>query len=220
MMHNMRVADAIITFWPRHQAIFQSMCDKKTQVHLLPMGVDKSFWCPGQTEGKFAGEVSILTAENCHQIKWPLDLFLAWPWVYPHTKKSLSLHALYVPMDQHRWFFPLLNRNGASYGSFITNGAFKPAALRNAFRSVDYYIGLVRYGDLNRISCEANASGCRTISYRGNPHSDFWVTEGDQRIIAQELIAIFDGAVSPRDKTPIPDISETCKAMLEVYKTC
>jgi hypothetical protein len=122
-------------------------------------------------------------------------------------------------MDQHRWFFPLVNRNGTSYGSYLTQGAFKPEALRNVFRSVDYYIGLVRYGDLNRISLEANACGVRTISYRGNPHSDYWVTEGDQRILADELTAILNGSVPARDKTPVPPLSDTCKAMVKLYSS-
>jgi hypothetical protein len=219
VQYNLQHADAVVTSWPRHQALLKSLCDRNTKVHLVPMGVDKTFWCPGPSDGKFAGEPSLFTAENCHQIKWPLDLFIAWPWVYPRLKTSPLLHAAYLPLDQHRWFFPLVNRNGCSYGSIITKATFFPSALRNTFRSVDYYIGLVRYGDFNRISLEANAVGTKTISYRGNPYSDYWVTEGDQRVIADELFAILSGHVPPRDKTPVPDLSEMSKAMIEIYKS-
>jgi len=101
----------------------------------------------------------------------------------------------------------------------VTNASFEHVDLLNVFRSVDYYIGLVRYGDFNRISLEANASGCKTISYRGNPYSDYWLTEGDQRIIATELIEILSGRVPPRDKSIVPDITETSKAIIDVYKS-
>jgi hypothetical protein len=217
--YNLQHADATVTFWPRHAAILQSLCDKRTIVASFPLGIDKTFWCPGPSPGKFAGAPSLFTAENCHQIKWPLDLFITWPWVYPNVKGAPCLHAAYLPFDQHRWFFPLVNRNGCSYASHISCGAFTHSALVNTFRSVDYYIGLVRYGDFNRICLEANACGTKTISYRGNPYSDFWVTEGDQRIIAAELIAILNGDVPPRDKTPILDIAETCQNMKNLYET-
>lgn len=219
VQYNLQHADAICTFWPRHQAILKSLCDKRTPVNCLPLGVDKSFWCPGDSAGKYAGAPSVFTAENCHQIKWPLDLFIAWPWVYPNVKGAPCLHAAYLPLDQHRWFFPLINRNGSHYGMHVTSGAFEPHALRNVFRSVDFYIGLVRYGDFNRISLEANASGCRTISYAGNPHSDFWLPEGDQRTIAAELVKILNGETEPRAKTPVPDISETCKLTKALYES-
>jgi len=219
MQYALQHADASVVFWPRHHQILKSMSDKHTPIHLIPLGVDKTFWKPGQSNGKFAGSPSLFTAENCHQIKWPLDLFITWPFVYPHVPGNACLHAAYLPLDQHRWFFPLLNRNGASYGMHLTNGAFSHDALLNVFRSVDFYIGLVRYGDFNRISLEANASGCKTISYRGNPFSDYWLTEGDQRVIAQELIDILSGRVPPRDKSPVPDVVETTKAMIDVYET-
>ena len=219
LQYNLQHADTTVTFWPRHQRILKSLCDKHTPVNCFPLGVDKKFWCPGESQGKFVGTPSLFTAENCHQIKWPLDLFIAWPWVYPKVKGSPSLHAAYLPYDQHRWFFPLVNRNGASYGSYISCGAFKNQALVNAFRSVDFYIGLVRYGDFNRICLEANACGTRTISYRGNPYSDYWITEGDQRSIADELTAILNGEVEPRVKETVQDILETCKAMKALYES-
>lgn len=215
----LRTADAIVTFWPRHQAIWQSLCDKHTTVHCVPLGVDKSFWKPVESRGRYAGSPSVFTGENAHYIKWPLDLFIAWPWVYPKVDGSPTLHAVYLPNDLHRWFFPLVNRNGCSYASHISPLTLAHDDLRNALVSVDYYIGLVRYGDFNRISLEANACGTKTISYRGNLHSDYWLTEGDQRIIAAELIEILNGRVEPRKKTLVPDIAETAEAMKTIYES-
>ena len=214
----LRTADAIVTFWPRHQAIWKSLCDKNTIVDCIPLGVDKSFWKPTPSNGKYAGTPSLFTAENSHYIKWPLDLFIAWPWVYPHLDTEAKLHCAYMPQDQHRWFFPLANRNGCSYAAHLSHTAFDRPNLRNAFNSVDFYIGLVRYGDFNRICLEANACGCKTISYAGNPYSDFWVNEGDQRIIAQQLIDIIKGTVTPRKKDTVPDIEETSKGMIAIYQ--
>lgn len=216
--HWMQTADALVTFWPRHQQIIKSLCDKSTKVNLVPLGVDRSFWSPVESRGKYSGDPSVFTGENCHYIKWPLDLFIIWPWVYPQVKGNALLHAVYLPTDQHRWFFPLVNRNGCSYGAHISALALDGPDLRNAFRSVDYQIGLVRYGDFNRMSLEANASGCKTISYAGNPYSDFWLPEGDQRVMAAELIKILNGEVVPRDKEQVPDISETALGMQKVYE--
>lgn len=216
--HWLQTADACVTFWPRHQAIWQSLCDKGRIVHCVPLGVDKTFWQSIPSRGRYRGSPSLFTSENAHYIKWPLDLFILWPWVYPRLNGNAVLHALYLPNDQHRWFFPLVNRNGCSYGSHIANTAMAPVDLRNAFCSVDYYIGLVRYGDFNRLSLESNACGTKTISYRGNPYSDFWLTEGDQREMAQDLVKILNGEVEPRKKEPVPDIQETAKAMISVYE--
>lgn len=215
----LRTADACVTFWPRHQAIWQSMCDRNTKVHCVPLGVDKSFWKKTPTRGKYDGSPSLLTCENPHYIKWPLDLFIAWPWVYPKLEGSPKLHSLYLPNDMHRWFFPLVNRNGCSYASHISPMTLGHEDLRNAFNSVDYYIGLVRYGDFNRVGLEANASGTKSISYRGNPYSDYWITEGDQRTIADELIDILSGKVEPRKKDEVPDVMDTAKGMIEIYKS-
>jgi hypothetical protein len=96
--------------------------------------------------------------------------------------------------------------------------------LRNVFNSVDYYIGLVRYGDFNRISMEAKASGCKLISYTGNPYADYWLPEGDQRTMAGELIKILKGEVKPRANQTlepileVPDISETAAEMIKIYE--
>jgi len=218
VQHWLQTADACVTFWPRHQKIWQSLCDKHTIVDCVPLGVDKSFWIPAPTKGKFAGSPSVFTAENGHYIKWPLDLFILWPWVYPHVKGNALLHACYLPNDQHRWFFPLVNRNGCSYASHISPLVWAPAALKNVHNSVDYYIGLVRYGDFNRACLEANSCGTKTISYIGNPYSDFWLPEGDQRVMADELIKILNKEVEPRKKEIVPDIEETAKGMKAIYE--
>jgi hypothetical protein len=214
----LRNADARVTFWPRHQAILQTMVDKGTDVHLVPLGVEKDFWSSGVSGGKYAGTPSVWSGENCHYIKWPLDLFLMWPWVYRELNGA-CLHVAYLPQDQHRWFFPLVNSNGASYGAHISKLTFHHDVLRNIFKSVDYFIGLVRYGDFNRLCLEANAAGAKTISYPGNPYSDFWLPEGDQRNTAAELVKVLKGEVEPRIKTGVPDIQETAEAMRKIYES-
>ena len=214
----MRLADAVVTFWPRHQWIWKSLCDKRTRVVTVPLGVDKEYWKPLESRGKFLGSPSVLTAENCHQIKWPLDLFFLWHLVWEEFIEA-RLHAVYVPYDMHRLFFPLVNRNGAGYASYIRGGAIPQEDLRNAFVSTDFYCGLVRYWDFNRVSHEANACGAKTISYEGNPYSSYWIKEGDQRQMAKELIAIFKGEVEERVKEEVPTIDEQCKVMKEeVYE--
>lgn len=214
----MQNADARVTFWPRHQAIMETMVDKGTKVHLVPLGVNREFWAKGESKGKLGGDPSVWTSENCHEIKAPLDLFLMWPWVY-QAIPGACLHANYLPTDKHRWFFPLVNRNGASYGAHISHFTFPHIELRNMFKSFDYFIGLVRYGDFNRLSLEANAAGAKTISYTGNKYSDYWLPEGDQRNTAARLVKILKGEVKPRKKTPVPDISETAIAMKQVYES-
>lgn len=212
-------ADAIVTFWPRHQAILQTMVDKHTKINLVPLGVDKKFWQGGFDKGRFAGNPSLFTAENCHSIKWPYDLFILWPWIYKELSGA-CLHSAYLPQDQHRWWFPLINRNGASYGMHVSPMVFAHSELRNVFKSIDYMIGLVRHGDMNKLSLEANAAGCKTISYEGNPHSSYWIREGDQRRMASDLLAILKGDVAPRaDKLDVPDIKETAEVMKGVYES-
>ena len=213
----MQHADATVTFWPRHQKIWKSLCDKNTKVDCIPMGIDLDFWKPVESRGRFLGSPSLFTAENCDYSKWPLDLFLCWPWVWPKMPTA-HLHAVYLPRDQHRWFYPLINRNGCGFKTISAGILFDQDNLRNAFCSTDYVIGLVRYGDANRLSLEANATGAKTITYSGNEYSDYWIHEGDQRVIAEELTAILRGKVKPRDKKPVEAISETSKKMINIYK--
>jgi hypothetical protein len=113
---------------------------------------------------------------------------------------------------------PWFNQLGASFFTHYSSSIFQPDGLRNAFRSTDYTVGLVRYGDLNRLSMEANACGAKTISYKGNPYSMYHVEEGDQREIAKQIAAILAGEVEPRAQTPVADVSETAKAFLGVYE--
>jgi hypothetical protein len=211
-------ADAVVTFWPRQAAIWQSLCDKNTKVHCIPMGVEKDFWKPVESFGRYMGNPSLFTGENCHYVKWPFDLFVAWPWVYPKVPDSW-LHAVYLPHDQARWWYPFINRNGCSFRTISSSMVLSRDNLRNAFCSVDYFIGLVRYGDFNRLSLEAAACGVKTISYCGNPYADYWLHEGDQRTIADELVEILKGNVVPRDKETVPDMIETAKAMIAVYES-
>lgn len=213
----LKTADAVVTFWPRHQWIYKSMVDKNTVVDCIPMGIDRTYWKPTESRGKYTGTPAVFTAENCHSIKWPLDLFLAWPDVAARVVGA-KLHAAYLPNNLHRWFFPLINSNGTAFHSFVNSLGYVQESVRNGFVSSDYYIGLVRYGDFNRISQEANATGAKTISYAGNPYSDYWITEGDQRIIADELVKIFQGETKPRDKSPVPDVQETFEAMVKIYE--
>lgn len=216
MQYWLKNADARVTFWPRHQWFYQSMVDKGTKVHCVPLGVDKAFWSNGVSRGKYEGTPSLFTAENPHWIKWPMDLYMIWPEVFDQLEGA-KLHSVYMPRDMHRWVFPIVNRNGTSYGAHISPITFAHEELRNVFRSVDFVIGLVRYGDFNQLSLQANAAGATTISYRGNEYADFWMTEGDQRDMAKELAAILKGEVEPRKKTPVPDISETVSAFQSIY---
>lgn len=213
----MQVADARVTFWPRHAAIYRTMVDKGTTVDCVPLGVETEFWKAGESKGKYEGAPSVWTGENQHQIKWILDLLLAWPFVTEQVSDA-RLHAVYLPKDQHRWIFPLANRNGAAYKAHLSPMVFSRDELANAFKSVDFFLGLVRYGDFNRLSLEANAAGATTISYAGNPYADYWVPEGDQRTMAEALVRIFRGDEQKREKATVPDIGETAEAMRTIYE--
>jgi len=213
-------ADATVTFWPRHEAIWKSLSDKNTRIEGVPLGVDLDFWKPVKSDGKFAGAPSIFTAENCYSLKWPWDLFIALPWVVRDGLPEVKLHAVYIPLDQARFWYPLVNRNGSSFHSYISNRVFDHEELRHAFSSTDFYCGLVRYGDHNYISLQANACGVKTISYRGNPYSSYHVDFGDQRILAQQLAAILKGEVEERqDKSPVVSIMRTAERMKEIYES-
>jgi hypothetical protein len=211
-------SDHVVTFWERHAAIYRTMVDRRTPVHVVPLGVEKDVWKPVPSVGRWVGAPSLLSAENCHDIKAPYDLFVAWGLLYPRLTSEACLHVIKLPNDQHRYYFPLVNRNGSSFACHISASTYAFDGLRNAFCSVDYYIGLVRRGDFNRTCLEASACGTKTISYRGNQYADFWVTDGDQRVIADELFEILTGQTQPREKLPVPDILETAKGMKGVYE--
>lgn len=217
MQYWLKNADARITFWPRHQWIYQRLVDKGSKVHHVPLGVDRAFWGAGVSRGKYEGTPSVFTAENPHYIKWPYDLFTIWPQVFD-ALDGAKLHACYLPRDMHRWFFPLVNSNGAAYGSHLSPITFPHEELRNVFKSIDFFIGLVRYGDFNQIALQASAAGATSISYVGNPYADYWIHEGDQRVMADELTAILKGDVEKRAKDPVPDLADTAKAMQTIYE--
>lgn len=210
-------ANAVVTFWPRHQKIYQSLSDRNTIVDCIPLGVDKEFWKQEVTKGKYAGTPSVFTCENAHYIKWPLDLFLMWPWIVDEIPLA-RVHCIYLPTDQHRFWFPLVNRNGVSFRGFLAGTIFGKDDLKNAFNSVDYVTSFVRYGDFNRVCLEAKACGAKIISWTNNLYADFWIPEGDQRIQAKELIEILKGNIQPRQTNEIPDIVDTARAMIKIYE--
>jgi hypothetical protein len=212
----MQHADAIVTFWPRHAWFWSKMCDKHTQVDCIPLGVNLAFWSAEKSAGKYVGNPSVLTCENCHDIKWPLDLAVMWEDIYEEFMDA-QLHFIYLPTDQHRIWFPLMNRIGTTFKAYASNKVFDKPNLRNAFKSVDYVTSFVRYGDFNKITLEAKASGAKIISFYGNPYADFWIPEGDQRVQIQEMLKIFRGETAPRQTDPVPDISETAQGMIEIY---
>lgn len=219
MFHWLREADARVTFWERHQWIYQQFVTNGSTVDLVPLGVDHTFWSDGASKGKFDGSPSVFTAENPHYIKWPYDLFTAWPDVARALTGGMAkLHAVYVPRDMHAVFHPWVYGNGCAFHGFISPITFDWEGLRNAFQSTDFTIGLVRYGDHNQLGLQAAASGATTISYQGNPYADFWVPEGDQRGIRDALIPILAGDVSPREKTPAPTLEAMCQAMVAIYE--
>lgn len=216
MQHNLKRAHARVTLWERHQAIYETMVDQGTRVHCVPLGLDKAFWAGGASKGKYQGDPSVWTGENAHEIKWPLDLMFMWPWVSKEVDGAI-LHACYVPFDQHRYWFPLIHSNGAHYRSHVGAWTYPHEELRNVFKSVNFVLNMVRYGDHNRIGMEAQAAGAKTISFAGNVYSDYWIREGDTREQAKELTAILKGDVEPRKKTPVPDSSEMALAMNKIY---
>jgi len=213
--HWLKTADALVTFWPRQQMLWQTMVGYGRKVDCIPMGVDLDFWKPQVSNGKWAGKPSVLTAENCHYIKWPLDLILMWPFVVEKIPDA-RMHLIYLPNDQHKWWYPLMYANGSIFKTYV-GSAFSHPDLKNAFCSVDFYCGLVRYGDVNRVCMEAKASGCKVISWQGNEYADFWLPEGDQRVQILDLLDILEGKTKPREALPVPSIKETAARLIEIY---
>lgn len=216
LQHWLRVADARVTFWPRHAALFRTMLPREARVDVVPMGVDTAFWQRGPSMGKYQGTPSVATLENAHRIKWPLDLFLAWPWILERVPEAY-LHAPNTPMDHHRLVFPLVNSNGTAHRAHVSALRFDDVGLRNLFRSVDFVCGLVRYGDHNRTQLEAIACGASSISYRGNPYAHYWIDEGDQRTMADQLVRILSGKAKRRTPASVPSLDAMCARMADVY---
>lgn len=207
-------ADACVTFWPRHKAIWGKLADKNTKIYEIPLGINPDYWKEVEV-GKYAGTPSIFSAENCHYIKWPLDLVLAWSWVTDAIPDA-RLHMAYIPLDQHKWWYPLLQRTGTHFKAYI-GGTYDHDTLKQVFSGCDFYMNPVKYGDYNRIGLEAKSTGCKVISFEGNPFADFWISEGDQRKQAKQMIEILSGQVAPRESKPVPTVADMAKGMLEVY---
>jgi len=216
-LYRINHCDVTVTFWDRHAFIWKSMCPK-TRIETIPMGVDTNFWKPVPSIGKWSGNPSLFTCENCHQLKWPLDIILAFPLIMEVTPEAV-LHMHYIPLDTHRFWYPLMAANGVMYKSFSSGSYFSPTELRNAFCSIDYYISPVRYGDFNSVCLEAASCNTKIISYEGNPYSDFWIKEGDQREMALSLINIFNGKIQPRPKLKVASLQDMALAMIKIYET-
>jgi hypothetical protein len=162
----------------------------------IPMGIDHAFWSGGSScKGRWAGNPSVLSCENAHFIKWPFDLITAWRWIYPQLENG-SLNLGYVPEDCTG-----SGRPGSTTPAPATECAGPPrcgtprTCATSSSRSTSSS-GWCATVTSTACRIEANVAGARTISYRGNPHADYWVTEGDQRILAAELLAILRGDVA------------------------
>lgn len=217
MLHYLRTAHARVTFWPRHKWILDRFMATGTELKLVPLGVAKKFWADGESRGKYQGAPSILSAENAHTIKWPLPLLLMWPYVADEVPEAY-LHVCYLPHDQARIWFPLVDSNGSHFKAHIGAWTFPQDELRRVFKSFDFLWSGVRFGDFNLLCLEALAAGLKVISYKGNPYTHHWVDEGDTRNQCRELTEILKGNVEERsDREEVPDISETAKQMGEIY---
>ena len=214
--HYMRVAHAVITFWPRQEFIFKKL--SSAPVFCIPLGIDTKFWMPVGNKQLLAGNPAILTSENCHTCKWPIDLLLMWDEV-AKAIPSARVHFTNIPYDQHRWWIPLAYMSKARYTIYIGPTRFSHEQLKDYVCSASYYYSPVEYGDYNMMSLQARALGTPVISYRGNMFADYWITEGDQREQANELIDILQGKREPRDIGQIPDIEETAGRMLDIYRS-
>jgi hypothetical protein len=210
----LRKSKAIITFWPRHAAIWETMTDRP--IFCIPMGVKREFWIK-QNIPPLQGDPAIFTAENAHNVKWPLDMFYMWPHLIERFPNG-RLHSVNIPTDQHRWWWPIAYMNNARYTMFMSAWRFGPEELRNYLSAAPYYYSPVHYGDHNRISMEAASCGAKVISFEGNEYAHFWVREGDQRRQLEDLTAIFKGETPIRSPLDVPDSKDMAEAMVQVYK--
>jgi hypothetical protein len=214
----LKEADAFVVFCPRQQALYNTMLPRERRVDCVPLGVDRAFWStePNTIE-RLRGEPAVWMSENQNRIKWALDVLLAWPSVAAKVP-SVYLHAHWIPMDLHRFFVDLANTNGATYHATITPKFYGHETLRMFWAGCDYMLATTRYGDNTCVTMQAEAAGLKTISYPGNEHASYWISEGDQRVMAAQLADIFTGTTPPRaDKLPVPDITDMAKATIAVY---
>lgn len=214
----MQEADAIVTFWERHQALYDLATDKHTTIDLIPMGIDTAYWQAGVSRGQYEGAPSFFNCDNQYSFKWAIEVLRVWRLVLrelPHA----GLHIANIPTDLLRHVDALAMRYGSLTRAWVGSWSYDQDNLRNIFKSVNYYISPVRYGDSNRTSLEAAAAGVPVISYAGNPYADYWMPEGDQREVARVLAAIGACDVGPRaDKTPVPTEQAMAEAMIHVYE--
>ena len=213
----MQDADAIVTFWPRHRDLYDLATDKHTIVDCLPMAVDAAFWQAGVSAGKYAGDPSFFSCENQYAFKWAYEILRVWRLILREVP-SAGLHITNVPTDQLRHVDALAMRYGSLQHAWVGSWRLDQLNLRNVFKSVDYYVSPVRYGDFNRTCLEASASGAKVISYPGNPYADFWMPEGDQRNVAKALVQIAKGEMEPRVKDAVPTEREMAQAAVHVYE--
>lgn len=212
----MQQADAVVSFWDRHIKMYERMTDKP--IYKINMGVPLGFWEKKITPLPQPGIPSFITCENSTRAKWILDLLLLFPWLledFPHA----CLNCFYVPMNQHKMFFPLLYANKALRGVYLTSHKLDKPMLLAALRGSQYYLNLCRYGDFNQMGLQAKAAGCKVISYKGNPYADYWLDEGDQRTMALQLLAIMKGWTQPRNNVlPVPDTRDMVDGLIRVYR--
>lgn len=212
----MQNADAIMTFVPRHQWLYQIGTDKHTIVDLIPMGIDTHFWTGGASPGKYAGLPSFFSCENQHAFKWGIYLMRMWSRVREGLPSAV-LHVANLPTNIQRFADMLVARYGAR-GVVAGSWRYDHPQLRDIMRSMDFYVSPVRYGDVNRACLEASAAGLRVISYPGNDYADYWMHEGDDRLTARDLIEIGKGEIAPRSKTPVPTEADMARAAINVYE--
>lgn len=220
-MHMLKMADVTVTFWPRHHYIWSSLADRRSIVECIPMGIDTDTFQPppeGAITAALAGKPSVAMLENSHAIKWPLDFLLAWPEVSKRLPGA-KFHIFNQPLDQVRWWNSLMTRNGSIYRSYVSNQQLPTRELLQVFHGVDFLLSPVRYGDFNRLSLEAAAAGCKVISFKGNPYSNYWLPEGDQREQAETIYQILAGNVAELvpEKKPASNM-ESAQHMKALYE--
>jgi len=217
-IYAMKVSDAVVTFTPRHHALFSTMMGKQGTVDLLPMGLDLAYWQAGVSRGKYQGRPSFSNCDNQYPFKWAVEFIKMWPWIRAELTDAF-FHVSYVPVGTQRFVDVLAATYGSVYGTVIGNWHYQHDDLRNIFKSLDFYLSGVRYGDLNRVSLEAKAAGMQLISYPGNDYADYWIPEGDHRRQAQAIIEIGKGNVEPRaDAEHVPTEAMMAHAAINVYE--
>lgn len=213
----MQSADAVITHWPRHQALYDLATDKRTIIDCVPMGIDTAYWSGGTSPGRYDGTPSFMNCDNQYPFKWGVEIIRCWPWVREELDQA-TLHICNLPGALQRFVDVLATRTGALKGAIIGSWSYDTNNLRNILKSIDYYVSPVRYGDFNRMSMEAGAAGAKVISFPGNEYADYWMPFGDQRETAKALIAIGRGEMEPRQKLPVPTLRDMAIACTNVYE--